>query len=686
MQLDTTLQEIYDFFKLYPEYKGLINVQTRFGYYPIEECQITAHNSDVLKIVTESGKFLKTSPDHLLYRSDCTWQNVKSLTISDSIYTFDGLEKIKSISKEKHKKDLYDIQVAEKHEFYANNIVSHNSSMTEALVYALYGQTRNNIKNGNMWNKYVGSMEMRVVAYFNVDDNTYKVASGFNKYGAPYCHLFEIVDKEEKDITKSSILETRKFIANEVLHCDIDIFLRTILLTSDQNYNFFRLSKSEKKQFIEKLFDTSVFGDIYNSLHREVLDSDKTILSKQNRLLVLNNNAANYKERIEKFESDKKSKLSSLNESMKKLSDEQDTLKNSKIAVNVEEVEKYQNAIDKLTEQIDKLNVKINEMSKANNKIDVAIHKLDTSKEQKNKIISKHKEVLDKLCQDCKKIFSDYYNLKTYADDIVEIDKKISVLNLSKIDNDAKSQELNKQITDFNNKISKANLKIKKLTEEAEKTKVKLSVVESKILTVKNDIDNVIKQDNPYDELFENNNLELLKETKELDDLSEKYKYLKFAENIVSQDTLRKFIIGDLVWLLNNKLKMYLTKFGAKYDVQFDSDMNYKFLTSAGEYEYDSFSAGERARIMIASCFAFRDFMYIRNSFSCNILILDEFIDGAIDSIAIESVLNLLDEFTKLYKQNIYVISHRKEIDNDRFNNIIQVVKTNNISKITYIE
>jgi len=110
---------------------------------------------------------------------------------------------------------------------------SGKSGLMESLVFALYGQTRNNIKNGNIWNKFVGSMEMRVVAYFNVDDNTYKVASGFNKYGAPYCHLFEIIDKEEKDITKSSILETRKFIANEILRCDIDIFLRTILLTSD---------------------------------------------------------------------------------------------------------------------------------------------------------------------------------------------------------------------------------------------------------------------------------------------------------------------------------------------------------------------------------------------------------------------------------------------------------------------
>lgn len=153
--------------------------------------------------------------------------------------------------------------------------------------------------------------------------------------------------------------------------------------------------------------------------------------------------------------------------------------------------------------------------------------------------------------------------------------------------------------------------------------------------------------------------------------MSEKYKYLKFAESIVSQDTLRKFIISDLIGLLNNKIKLYLTRLGAKYSVVFDSDMNYTFMTEAGEYEYDNFSSGERARLMIAACFAFRDFMYIRNSLSSNILILDEFIDGAIDSIAIESILDILKDFSQLWKQNIYIVSHRKEVNNDIFDNII---------------
>ena len=561
------------------------------------------------------------------------------------------------------------------------------SALLSALVYTLYGRTSSNIKNCNIWNKYVDDKpEMRVVAYFNVDDNSYKVVSGFNKHYAPYCHFFEVTDGEEHDITKSTILETRKFIANEILHCDIDVFLRTILLSSDQNYNFFRLSKYEKKQFIEKLFDIQVFGEIYNSLHRKVLDSDKEMLSKQNRLLVLNNNASNYKERIEKFEYEKKSKINALNENMAKLVSMQNKLKDSVVAVNTEEVEKYSGIANELNSKLDSISIKLSQLNQTNCKIDVAMHKLQSSKEHKNKVITKHKEVLDKLCVECKKVFSDYYSLDTYAKDIAEIELKLSKLQANKDSNCQAAILLNAKNDELDKKLATVKKKMKLLTEEATKTNTMLMQTEAKIIALKNEIDSNERQQNPYAELYDNNSIELQNENAALEKLQEDYKYLKFAENIVSQDTLRKIIIGDLIWLLNNKLKMYLTKFGAKYDVEFDADMNYKFTTSAGEYEYDSFSAGERARIMIAACFAFRDFMYIRNNFSSNILILDEFIDGAIDSLAIDSILTLLEDFSKLYNQNIFVISHRKEIENDRFDHIIQIVKTNNISKITYLE
>ena len=563
---------------------------------------------------------------------------------------------------------------------------SGKSNLIRALCFALYGDPGNGLRNGNIANKFIEGKEMRVTAFFAVDNVEYRVSSGFNKHGGPYCQLVQIEDNEEHDLVKSTLAETRKFIANEILHCDIDIFLRTILLSSDQTYNFFRLSKGEKKVFIEKLFDISVFGSIYNSIHHDVLQKDKSILSLQNKLLVLNKNNDEYKTRIEKHNAEMQQKMSELETKLKQLEDKQNELKSHSISVNSTEVKKYEDAIDKINDAIRQLDKQHKNIVKANQKAEVEIHKLETSKMQKQKLIDKHAELLGKLCNDCKQIFSDYYSIGTYKNDIEAADRDIALKQAIHEKNDIDAKQISDKIDLYKTKIEKASQKIRDLTVEFNKANTLLAKVEASIVQAQNDISKAKRQKNPYEDLYQNNKVEMESNEKMLNDMSEEYKHLRFAEGIVSQETLRKFIIGDLVGLLNNKIKSYLTKFGAKYDVKFDADMNYEFITSAGTYEYDNFSAGERMRLMIASCFAFRDFMYIRNNLSCNILMLDEFIDGNVDSIAIESILAILKDFSKMWNQNVYIVSHRKEVNNDVFDNIIQVVKTNNISKVTYIQ
>ena len=562
---------------------------------------------------------------------------------------------------------------------------SGKSSILSALVFSLFGQTQDNIRNCNIANKFVKSKEVKVTTWFDVDSQSYKVISGHNKYGQPYCQLLQLKDGEEVDITKSTMTETRKYICDEVLHCDLSIFLRTVILSSDQNYNFFRLRKGEKKEFIEKLFDISVFGDMYNQIHRDILEQDKALLVQQNKLMVLNKNQDDYQQRLEAHDKRVKEKIAELQESLSLYQKKKEEIRSLNLESNSEEAAHYESVIEKLNQAADMISSKMLDLSKKSQKVEVAIHKCTTLKDTKQKAIDKHSELLSKLCNDCKSVFSDYYSITSYMSDIAELDKKIAALSKEASANDSAAKALSEKKQQCSDKLSAAQSKVRQLTEEYVKAQQKVSQIDMKLAAVENEIAKLEKEENPYADLHHQTQIELDQETKALAAMSEKYKYLKFAESIVSQDTLRKFIISDLIGLLNNKIKLYLTRLGAKYSVVFDSDMNYTFMTEAGEYEYDNFSSGERARLMIAACFAFRDFMYIRNSLSSNILILDEFIDGAIDSIAIESILDILKDFSQLWKQNIYIVSHRKEVNNDIFDNIIQVVKTDNISKITYL-
>ena len=560
------------------------------------------------------------------------------------------------------------------------------STLTNALCYALFGDLPTKIKNEHIHNKYVEGKDVRVIAYFDIENIQYKTVSGFNKYGAPYCQVAKIENGEEIDLTKSSIKESRDFIEKEILHCDMSIFLRTILLSSDQSYNFFRLNNRDKKEFVEKLFDISVFGDMYNAIHRDVLDTDKDIISRQNRLLVLNKIDEDYKKHTSVYEEEQHQKYAKISIQLEEASTKYDTLKNTEVKRNTTEVEKYEDAVNKITEAIDKVEAILKKVKDDNGKLEIQIHKYTTSKESKQKIIDKHSELLEKLCDDCKQIFKDYYNITKYINDIKTINENINKLQTELATNTEKINTYTKKYTLFNTKLVKANNKIKDLTKEHNETSRKLLALETAINSYRNELDKIDNAKNPYIELIEANKIKLDTETKELENITARYKYLKFAETIVSQDTLRKFIIKDLVVLLNNRIKMYLSKLGSTFSCIFNEDMEYTFITDGGEAEYANFSAGERARLTIAASFAFRDFLATRSNLTSNLLILDEYIDGNLDSSGIERILGILKDFIILYKQNIYIISHRKEIDNSIFNNIIQIQKTNNISKIAYLE
>lgn len=564
---------------------------------------------------------------------------------------------------------------------------SGKSSIFSALIFSLFGQTQENIKNENISNMFLNSKEIRVITYFDIKDKNYKIISGHNKYGQPYCQLLDISNENEiVDLTKSTMKDTRKFLCDEILHCDLSIFLRTILLSADQNYNFFRLKKQDKKEFIEKLFDIQIFGQMYELIHKDVLSINKQIIQIQDKLLVLYKNDDNFKTRIEKFNIENKDKILKLNNKLDELKNKKAFINNKNITVNTTEEEKYKKLLENANESLRKLNDIIYIIKNKRSDIELKIHKLLSSKESKQKTIDKHSDILKKLCNDCAIIFKNFYNISKINDSIKEIDISISQYQDQIKDINIKYDTVTDKINLCDKKILEIKNKLKDLTSEFNKTQKEILITETQISQVEKDIDKIKNSENPYEDLYQSNQIEIQQENEKLKIISEKYNYLNFSEKIVSQDTLRKFIINDLVGLLNNKIKTYLVKLGAKYNVIFDSDMNYEFITEGGVCEYDNFSSGERARIMIATCFAFRDFMYIRNNFSSNILILDEFIDGAIDSQAIENILKILKDFSTIWNQNIFVISHRKEISNDIFNNIIQVIKTNNISKITYID
>lgn len=97
------------------------------------------------------------------------------------------------------------------------------------------------------------------------------------------------------------------------------------------------------------------------------------------------------------------------------------------------------------------------------------------------------------------------------------------------------------------------------------------------------------------------------------------------------------------------------------------------------EFSYASFSEGEKQKIDLALLFTWRAVAKLRNSMSTNLLILDEVLDGSLDTNALDMLMTILDSVSE--STSLFVISHRENMS-EKFPNVIKFVKHKNFSHI----
>jgi ABC-type multidrug transport system ATPase subunit len=115
--------------------------------------------------------------------------------------------------------------------------------------------------------------------------------------------------------------------------------------------------------------------------------------------------------------------------------------------------------------------------------------------------------------------------------------------------------------------------------------------------------------------------------------------------------------------------------------VSFHLDENFNEIIKSrhrDDFSYASFSEGEKARIDLALLFAWRQIARMKNSANTNLLVLDEVMDGSVDGDGIDcfmQILNTLDEKTRTF-----IISHKQEYSESRFDRCLKFSKKNNFS------
>ena len=118
-----------------------------------------------------------------------------------------------------------------------------------------------------------------------------------------------------------------------------------------------------------------------------------------------------------------------------------------------------------------------------------------------------------------------------------------------------------------------------------------------------------------------------------------------------------------------------MTKLGLPHEVQFQPDLTVEITELGRDLDFDNLSRGERNRLILGLSWSFRDVFETMNT-PINFLALDELVDSVLDTNGVDSALGCLKKMERERGKNIFLISHRDELQG-RVNTILQVTKEN---------
>jgi DNA repair exonuclease SbcCD ATPase subunit len=225
-----------------------------------------------------------------------------------------------------------------------------------------------------------------------------------------------------------------------------------------------------------------------------------------------------------------------------------------------------------------------------------------------------------------------------------------------------KIQALQIKIATNNTSITETNKYIKKL----EKMIAELKVTEA-------------NTEDSSDELKE---LELKLESlkNELRVLIDEKVYYDAAAGLLKDTGIKTKIIKQYLPIINKLVNKYLASFD--FFVNFNLDESFKETIKSrhrDDFSYHNFSEGEKQRIYRALMLTWRAIAKLKNSSSTNLLILDEVFDSSLDTTGTEELMKILHSLDDV---NLFVISHKGDILQDKFANTIRFEKAKNFSRI----
>jgi len=533
---------------------------------------------------------------------------------------------------------------------------SGKSTVLDALTFGLFGKPFRRIKKDQLVNS-VNGRECTVEVYFDIGKRKYLVIRGIKPT------RFEIYMDGKLVNQDASSRDYQKLLENNILKLNHRSFTQVVILGSSSFIPFMQLTAAARREVVEEILEIKVFSLMNYILKQRIKNNKESSRDIKYENDMLQHKVNLQEDKISESKEKSKTSLKVLEKKMKKNADDMKKLEDEVLTLKGLVAEWEKDILPK-HEKVDEDRTELNRIkyrmdhksSKAKQEI-LFFNENDNCPTCEQHIDAEFKSKA--IEERTNKMITSACTMVSLDAQLTEMDARIDLYE--KIEKDKREHEVN---------IAKKNTSVDSIVNFNEDVQGQINDIQT--------AGSLLEEDKTRLQEYREDSKRIRKEKEKIQDQAN---YLNIAKQLLQDSGIKTKIIKKYLPIMNKLVNSYLNQLEFQVKFELDEQFNEKIKSRyRDEFAYANFSEGEKMRIDLALLFTWRQIAKMKNSTNTNLLILDEIFDSSLD-------MNGTDEFLKilntLSNENIFLISHKSDLNVDKFDSLIRFEKVQNFTRVT---